>query len=292
MKRSPLNNAAPGGRPYNARNTPYNWKSRESTNRGYQSVEGNAGYSRFSVSNGPQSCRSDDFIPLDVSTSMTRHDKCNIVNRYSPAGVRGNASPGSSGWYNNYSNNYHSLQRSNCNNRYSGYKHSLKQFHGQRKKGYRGMHQQINVLAYVDMNSFLEDPWKDLVKKLDDLRDSSKSEKPETDSLSNLKLTDGDLIEKSESILLKDANLNDSQCSQGCENEYSVDSSFATQSINLSQISETNSSMKSETDNYVCSSQDLLDKSVYSVNDTCEALQEKSNTHLNISLRNTDQETV
>lgn len=129
MKRSPLNNAY-GGRPYGAsgaRHTPYNWKSQESAcGRGYQSAEGSS-YQRFPANNAGTQPRDDDFIPLNVSTPMPRHDKYN-ANRYSPSGGRGN--PGG-GWYNNYRGNYHPASRSN--NRYSAYKHSPKQFHGKRK---------------------------------------------------------------------------------------------------------------------------------------------------------------
>lgn len=127
MKRSPLNNTAPSVRPYGARHTSYNWKSPENTSgRGYQFAEGKS-YQRFPVGAGSQPC-DDNFIPLNVSTPMTRHEKYNAANRYSPAG-------GSVGvWHNNYRGNYHATSRMNCNSRYLGYKHSPKSFHRQRGK--------------------------------------------------------------------------------------------------------------------------------------------------------------
>jgi len=129
MKRSPLNNAAHSGRPYGARHSPYNWKSHENAfGGGYQSMEDNS-YQRFPVSNAGPRPSDDDFIPLNVSTPMTRHEKYNSTNRYSPSSGQGN--PGS-GWYNNYRGNYHSTPRSN--NRHSAYKHAPKQFHGQKRK--------------------------------------------------------------------------------------------------------------------------------------------------------------
>lgn len=129
MKRSPLNNAAHGGRPYGARHTPYNWKSHENAcGRGYQPAEGNS-YHRFPGSNTGSQPHDDDFIPLNVSTPLMRHDKYNTANRYSPSGGRG--SPGS-GWYNNYRGNYYATPRPN--NRNSAYKHSPKQFQGQKRK--------------------------------------------------------------------------------------------------------------------------------------------------------------
>lgn len=127
MKRSPLNNAACGSRQYGARHTPYNWKSQENTNgRGYQSVESN-NYQHFPVSNTGRPY-DDNFIPLN-STPMMRHEKYNATNQYSPASERSSLG---GGWYNR--SNYHNMPRSSCNNRYPAYKHSPKQFHGQKRK--------------------------------------------------------------------------------------------------------------------------------------------------------------
>lgn len=130
MKRSPLNNAAHSGRPYGARHMPYNWKSPENASgKGYQLTEDKS-YQRFSVDAESQSC-DDNFIPLNISTPMTRHEKYNAANRYTPAG--GSDSP-VGGWYNNYRGNYHATSRANCSNRYLAYKHSSKPFHRQKRK--------------------------------------------------------------------------------------------------------------------------------------------------------------
>jgi len=127
MRRSPLNNPAYGSRPYGARHTPYNWKSHENTcGRGYQLAEGNS-IPRFHASNTGSQSHDNDFIPLNVSTPLTRYNKYNTA-RYSPSGGRGP----SSGWYNNYRGNYHAMPRSNKRN--PAYKHSPKQFQGQIRK--------------------------------------------------------------------------------------------------------------------------------------------------------------
>lgn len=141
MKRSPLNTPH-GNRTYGARHTPYNWKLQyeNANNRGYQSI--NNSYQRFSPNNDLQPC-GDNFIPLNVSTPATPHEKHN-TNRCSPANGRNSVSPGS-GWY-NQRNNYHGTSRVNSNNRYSTYKHSGNQFHGQKRK----------VKFLIDQKDFVE----------------------------------------------------------------------------------------------------------------------------------------
>jgi len=122
------------------------------------------------------------------------------------------------------------------------------------------------------MNSFLEDPWEDLAKKLDDSKDTNKSERPESES--NPKLADSDLAERSGSKLSKDTNLDDLRCSQECKNECSVDTSFET-NTDFSQMSKVDSSIESEIGD--CSSQDLLNESTFSTSDkTCGTTQENS----------------
>jgi len=122
MKKSPLNSPY-GGRVYGARHRPY-WKVHENTNnKGYQGVENNS-YQRLSINNGPQPC-GDDFIPLNISTSVTEHGKYN-ANRHSSPGGNNISSHG--GWRNR--NNYQNISKSNCNNRYTAYN----QFYGQKIK--------------------------------------------------------------------------------------------------------------------------------------------------------------
>lgn len=285
MKRSPLNTPH-GNRTYGARHTPYNWKLQyeNANNRGYQSI--NNSYQRFSPNNDLQPC-GDNFIPLNVSTPATPHEKHN-TNRCSPANGRNSVSPGS-GWY-NQRNNYHGTSRVNSNNRYSTYKHSGNQFHGQKRKGYKGIHKQINISAYVDINSFLEDPWEDLVKKFD-IKEINKSETSKNKSLYSLKLTNNDFVEKSEGKFSKDINLDDSRCSQESKSdETCIDISLETENTDLSQIS--NNSVNLETDD-ICSSQDSLNESTCSINSKIYGvIEEKNNTHSNILLTNTDQKNI
>lgn len=276
MKRSPLNNAVHGGRP---RHSPYNWKNTHESacGRGYHAAEGSS-YQRFPAgSAGPQPPRDDNFIPLDVSTpKYNAGNNSSANNRYS-----GRGSPSGGGWYNNYRGNYHATPRSNCGNRYPAYKHSPKQFRGQKRKDYKGAHRQVNISAYMDMNSFLEDPWQDLVKKLDDSKGTSRSE-----SLSNSKLVDSDLVERSRSELSKDTNLDDSQCSRECED---ADTSFE-MNTDVSQITKVNSSIESDIGD-VCSSQDSLNDSTCNAGRICAAMREDS-IHSNASLTDINQKDI
>lgn len=155
------------------------------------------------------------------------------------------------------------------------------------------MHRQMNVSEYININSFLEDPWEDLVKKLNDSKVTNKSKGSENKFLFNSKpADDSDSAERFGSKLSKDT-LDDSQCSQECKNEYSIDTSFEMQNTekNLNQISKASSLVESEIDN-ICSDQDLLNESTCSINDKiCEATQEK-NIHSNVSLINIDQKNI
>ncbi|XP_012216543.1 putative uncharacterized protein DDB_G0282499 [Linepithema humile] len=226
MKKSPLNSPY-DGRAYGARSTPY-WKLQENANsRGYQGVENNS-YHRLSVNNGPQTCGG-DFIPLNISTPVGQHRK-NNANQYNT----GCSSP-RGGWRNR--NNYQNTPKSNCNNRYTAYN----QFYGQKSKGFKGGQRQANISAYVDINSFFEDPWEGLMKKLND--SNHKSEMLNDKSLSNPKLADSDSVEKFDSKLQEDTNLNNSQYNQKSENESSNATSFNTENTDLSQVSKSNSSI-------------------------------------------------
>ncbi|XP_012536847.1 uncharacterized protein LOC105836975 [Monomorium pharaonis] len=261
MRRSPMNSAAHGGRPsYGAKHMPYsNWKSPGYGGRGYPSSAQDNDRQSFPASSpiASQPCDG-DFIPLDVSTPTTRHEKpfYNVANRYSPSGGGTRGSPGG-GWHSfRGSSPYYNSPRSNRGNRYPVYQHSPK-FSGQKRKGYKGVNRQVNVSAYVDMNSFLEDPWEELVKKLGNSKDISKSERSESESNS-------ELIDLTESKLSKDTNLDELQCSQECKNEHSVD--VKEQNIDLCQMSKVNSSVKSDLDD-TCSDQDSPNESMCSVSD-------------------------
>ncbi|KAL0119725.1 hypothetical protein PUN28_007874 [Cardiocondyla obscurior] len=242
MRKSLSNNAA-YGRPYGARHM-YNWKTHENVNnKDYQFAESNS-YQRFSANDGgSQSC--DNFIPLNANTPTTQREKYNFSNRHSPTG-RGSPS---GGWHNNYRNNYATPRPQ---------KHHFNQAYGQKRKNFYKQ-RQVNLLAYVDVNSFLEDPWEELVQKLNDSQDTSKSE----------------------------------ECSPE-DNKCSISVSSETQNANLGQISKVSSSVELESSD-ICSSQDKLenlqDKSTHSISENCKAMQEK-NIYLNTLLIDNNQKDV
>lgn len=105
----------------------------------------------------------------------------------------------------------------------------------------------------------MEDPWESLVKKLNNSKETSKSETSRDESS---KLTDNDFVEKSESKFSSDTDLDDSQYSQESKNEQTcIDISLETENTDLSQIS--NSSVNLKTDD-ICSSQESLSEGVCS----------------------------
>lgn len=128
MKKSPLSTpSAPNRR----KHTPYNWSPHEGANRrgGYQPVK-NGSYQCFPANDGQQTSGGDDFIPLNMSTPVAQYKK-HSGNWYSPGGGRNNINAGRGS---NYRNNYYATpNRSICNNSFSPYKNSGRQFHGQRK---------------------------------------------------------------------------------------------------------------------------------------------------------------
>ncbi|KAL0119726.1 hypothetical protein PUN28_007874 [Cardiocondyla obscurior] len=276
MRKSLSNNAA-YGRPYGARHM-YNWKTHENVNnKDYQFAESNS-YQRFSANDGgSQSC--DNFIPLNANTPTTQREKYNFSNRHSPTG-RGSPS---GGWHNNYRNNYATPRPQ---------KHHFNQAYGQKRKNFYKQ-RQVNLLAYVDVNSFLEDPWEELVQKLNDSQDTSKSEEVSNKSVFNSELFDNNLTDKSENKLLMDTNVNDLQCSPE-DNKCSISVSSETQNANLGQISKVSSSVELESSD-ICSSQDKLenlqDKSTHSISENCKAMQEK-NIYLNTLLIDNNQKDV
>nr|XP_050861448.1 uncharacterized protein LOC127068973 isoform X2 [Vespula vulgaris] len=52
--------------------------------------------------------------------------------------------------------------------------HTGMQFHGQNKSMQKDGHRQIDISRYIDINSILEDPWAELMQKLDDSTTSNK----------------------------------------------------------------------------------------------------------------------
>lgn len=149
----------------------------------------------------------------------------------------------------------------------------------------------MNVSAYVDINSFLEDPWEDLVKKLNDSKDMNKSKELANEFLLDSKLADRDSAQRFGNKLLKDTNLDNSQGNQKCENEWSTNTSLEMQNTDLNQISQVNSLTESEIDN-ISSTQDSLHESTCSVNNKiCEVKQE--NIYPSVTLiENIDQKNI
>lgn len=125
MKKSPLST------PSSSRGKQcYNWKLCDHKSRtGY--TYGNDDSYQCVSSIGVQMRTGNDFIPLNVSTPVSEK-KRHSGNWYGSGGGRNHRNSGSGG-FNQYRNNYHATSKSNYNNSYSPYKHSGKQFHGQKK---------------------------------------------------------------------------------------------------------------------------------------------------------------
>lgn len=271
MRRSPLN--TPSG-PSRRRHMTYDWSTHQNTNRkGYHSVN-NGNYQSFPANNGPQTC-GDDFIPLNVSTPITRYKKFS-GNWHNSGDGRNNAATISGTC--NYRNNYQSTPRPNYNTSYSPYKHSNRQFYGQRK-GNKGAHRHVNISEYVDVSSFLEDPWEGLIKKLNNSKGTCENEVPKIESLLNTDLSSSNSAEKFGSRYPGDTNVNDMQCSQQIEIDSSIDVSCETEDINVTQTSKGNSSVDLEIGS-LCFVQESFDESTGTIDDnTSEVTEEKHDVH-------------
>ncbi|EFN86697.1 hypothetical protein EAI_12253 [Harpegnathos saltator] len=268
MKKSPL--STPSG-PNRRRHTPYNWNSHENANkRGYPSAR--KGYQSFPANDSTEQTCGGDFIPLNISTPVTQYKKYDS-NWRSPRGGRNNSSPDSGGC--NYRNSYNT-PRLNCNN-----------FNN--TNGDKGVHRRVSISEYVDMLSFLEDPWEDLMKKLDESKDTSNDETPQSESFSNEGLIDSDSTEKSESKLPRNVNLNDSQCSSESKMDSSMDTTFGEDTVNISQTSKADSSIDLEIGD-ICFNQD---ESISSINDSAlEATGDKDNASLVESVADIDEKNI
>ncbi|XP_032677179.1 myb-like protein Z [Odontomachus brunneus] len=316
MKRSPL--STPSG-PNQRKHTPYNWNSHENANKRGYTPNRNDGYQCFSANDGTQQISGDDFIPLDMSTPVTQYKK-NNSNWHSPRGGRNNSSPDSGGCYNrsgyntprskynnsgnanarcNYRNNYYTSSRSNSNSSYSPYKQPFKQFqqfHKQRKND-KGTHRQVSISEYIDMPSCLKDPWEHLMKKLNNSNSTSDDKTPQAESSSNLKLVDNDFIEKPDSNLPRDVNLNDSHCSQESKVNSSLNTTFGEDTVNVSQTSKTDSSVDLEISS-ICFNQNSVDENTSNINDNAAgATEEKEgkredNIRLDSPVADTDEKNI
>lgn len=149
----------------------------------------------------------------------------------------------------------------------------------------------MNISQYVDMSSFLEDPWENLLKKLNDSKGTS--EMPNIESRSNpTKLADSDSTKKFESKLPRDANLDDSACSRESKTESSVDVSFGAENVeNISNTSKADSSIDLGISG-ICFSQSSLSDTCSISNSVSGATEKKDNTHSDELATDTTEENV
>lgn len=275
MKKSPLSTPSGSGGKHN-----YGWKTRGSNNRTGYGFNKSDGYQYTSPNEGRTQ---HDFIPLNISTPVSEQ-KSHDGNWYGSGGNR-NQRNSYSGGFNHYRNNYHSTPKSNFNNSYSPYKHSGKKFQG-RKKGYqRDGRKQLDISLYVDMKSFLEDPWAELSDKLNKSREAIN----DVSLLPQFSCIDP----KDDSVSSSATDLDDSQFSQESRNESSVDVTLGLDDTHLSKQSKTESSIDLKLDDNKCS-QESMNKSFSSTNDSvCENSDKAdNNSHLHDSELNTVQETI
>ncbi|KOC61860.1 hypothetical protein WH47_06189 [Habropoda laboriosa] len=256
MKKSPLSTPSGSRGKQN-----YNWKVHDHKNAtGYNYV--NSDSYQCSSPNGGQTQLGNDFIPLNVSTPLPEQKRYS-GNNWHGSGCRSHRNSGSGG-FNHYRNNYHATPKSNLNNSYSPYKHHGKQFYGQKKGYQKDVRKHVDISNYVDMKSFLEDPWAELTKKLNKSKETkgSKSFKIEQSVPSQLIYIDS----KSSSESKSRAN-DDSQFSSESRNETSVDVTLGLDDTDISDLSRTKSSIDLKLDN-VRFSEESKNISICSNNDS------------------------
>ncbi|XP_076755235.1 uncharacterized protein LOC143426014 [Xylocopa sonorina] len=233
MRKSPL--STPSG---SKGRQNYNWKLHDHKNRtGYSYVKSD-GYQCTSP-NGGQTQSGNDFIPLNISTPLPEH-KRHSGNWHGSGGSHRNSG---SGGFNHYRNNYHATPKSNYNNSYSPYKLSGKQFYGQKKGYQRDTRKHVDISNYVDMKSFLEDPWAELVEKLNKSKEMNGDEPSKIES-SQLIYIDPKSNSNSKTI----ANVN-SYFSSESRNDSSVDVTLGLDDTDISDMSRTESSIDLKLDN-------------------------------------------
>ncbi|XP_076627540.1 uncharacterized protein LOC143344875 [Colletes latitarsis] len=269
MKKSPL--STPSG---SRGKQSYNWKSRDHKNRtGYNYVTSDS-YQCIST-NGNQVNSGNDFIPLGMTTPESEQKRLN-GNWHGSGGSRNHRSSGSGG-FNHYRNNYHATPKSNFNNSYSPYKHFGKQFYGQKKGYQKDARKQIDISRYIDMKSFLEDPWAELIKKLNKSEETNGEKLPKIEQLLSPQSIYRDSNTGSENKSVTD--LNDSCLSQESKNESSLDLTLGLDDTDISDMSRTESSINSKLGN-VRFSQDSKNESICSNDDSaCNDSYEESNIH-------------
>ncbi|XP_076276177.1 uncharacterized protein LOC143207043 isoform X2 [Lasioglossum baleicum] len=143
--------------------------------------------------------------------------------------------------------------------------HSGKQFHGQKKGFQNDARKEIDISRYIDMKSFLEDPWAELVTRL------SKSEDTKGGTLSKIKESLSsqsiyDITSKtySESKSIRD--VDDSYPSQESKHDSSIEVTLGLDDSDVSELSKTDSSINLKLDS-VRFSEDSKNESINSNND-------------------------
>ncbi|XP_012287908.1 uncharacterized protein LOC105703802 [Orussus abietinus] len=146
MKKSPL--STPRG---NGGRQGFGWKSRESYSGTGYGCPRNNNYERYST----DSSGNNDFIPLGLSTPVKPESR-NSGNWSGPGSGHGYWNSGGSGYHRN--NSFQNNSRAAFRN--SPYRHRNKKHQGPRNI----LNEQNDIMQYVDLASFLEDPWADLIK--------------------------------------------------------------------------------------------------------------------------------
>lgn len=267
MKKSPL--STPSG---SRGNNGYNRRSHDHKHMtGYNSVKSDS-YQCISP-NGAQMHCGNDFIPLNISTPVTEQKR--LSGNWHGASSNRNYRNSGNGRYNHYRNNYHATPKSNFNNSYSPYKYSGKQFYGQKKGYHKDAQKYINISSYVDYKSFLEDPWAELVKKLNKSEDANGEKSPKREQLLSVQsvYVNSETAFENKSVVEVD----DSCFSEESKSESSLNVTLGLDDTDISSLSQTRSSIDLKLDN-MRFSQESKDESVCSNNDVaCEAVCKENN---------------
>ncbi|KAK1133541.1 hypothetical protein K0M31_011345 [Melipona bicolor] len=274
MKRSPLST------PSSSRGKQsYNWRSHEYKNRiGYG--DKSDGYQCHTPKSSPnQKHLGNDFIPLNISTPLPEHKR--FSNNWNNYGGRNHRNSGSGG-LNHYRNQYHSSPKSNFNNSHSPYKHSSKQFYGQKRVQRRDTRRQIDISTYVDMKSFLEDPWAELTTKLNKSKETNGNESSKLEQSFLLEVSvDSHSNAECKSLL----NIDDSCSSSKSRIESSIDAKSRLDDTDVSNKSQTESSIDLNIENMRCS-QESEDDGVCNNSSTSEGIHSQSNVNDHASKTN------
>ncbi|XP_043579321.1 TBC1 domain family member 5 homolog A-like [Bombus pyrosoma] len=239
MRKSPLSTPSGSKEKQN-----YNWKSNGYKNRTDYSYRKSDSY-QCTSSNGSQRYSGNDFIPLNNSMPVPEYKKFN--NNWHGSEGHNHRNSGSGG-FNHYRNNYHSTSKLNFNNSYSPYKHSVKQlFYGQKKGFQKDKHRQSDISCYIDMKSFLEDPWAELTKKLmkDKEINGNESPKIELSLSSQLACVDTESYFESKSI----SSIDNSCFSPESKSESSIDAKLGLDDTDISNVSRIENSIDLKLDN-------------------------------------------